>query len=72
MMLRSGRAVVCAILTGLLAAGMVTVGMTAASANLAGTCTATKHGDGKGQVHGDQDDQQSGHDLLLRSHDTGL
>src|SRR5258708_2512989 len=41
MMLRSGRAVVCAILTGLLAAGMITVGMTAASANLAGTCNAT-------------------------------
>jgi hypothetical protein len=41
MMLRSGRAVVCAILTGLLAAGMITVGMTAASANLAGTCTST-------------------------------
>jgi len=40
MMLRSGRAVVCAILTGLLAAGMITVGMTAASANLAGTCKA--------------------------------
>ncbi len=41
MMLRSGRAVFCATLTGLLAVGALTAGVTTASANTAGFCSAT-------------------------------
>jgi hypothetical protein len=41
MMLRSGRAVVCATLTGLLVAGAMIVGATTASANFVGACSAT-------------------------------
>jgi Ricin-type beta-trefoil lectin domain len=41
MMLRSGRAVFRATLTGLLAAGAITAGVTAANANTAGFCSST-------------------------------
>jgi hypothetical protein len=37
---RSGRAVICAIVTGLLAAGAVTATMEVATANVAGFCDA--------------------------------
>ena len=41
MMLRSGRAVFCATLTGLLVVGAMIVGATTASANFVGSCSAT-------------------------------
>jgi hypothetical protein len=48
MMLRSGRAVLCATLTGLLAAGALTLSVTTASANSAGFCSAASTSTVKG------------------------